>query len=164
MALRKTRNLTKWLEITRERNLKLAYSVGWISKLRLENELAELANRLAVKCWLKHAGKETIKLMKKGKLRNMVIELREGIPMVQTRCKKRVSAYFGATELPLILASTSLGYLLCQDAHDACHRGGDMALTVTKQVAYVIGAKNMLQSIRRKCMTFRKELAVPQKQ
>ena len=81
--------------------------------------------------------------------------------MVQTRYKKRVSAYFGATELPLILASTNLGYLLCQDAHDACHKGGDMALTITKQVAYVIGAKNMLQSIRKKCMTCRKELAFP---
>ena len=138
--------------------------MGWISRLRLENELAELSNRLAVKCWLKHAGKETIKLMEKGKLKNKVIELKGGIPMVQTRYKKTVSAYCGATELPLVLASTNLGYLLCQDAHAACHKGGDMALTVTKQVAYVISAKNMLQSIRKKCMTFRKELAVPQKQ
>ena len=39
-----------------------------------------------------------------------------------------------------------------------------MVLTVTKQVAYVMGAKNLLQSIRRKCMTCRKELAIPQKQ
>ena len=80
VALRKNRNLTKWLEVTRERKLKLAYSVGWISRLRLENELAELSNRLAVKCWLKHAGKETIKLMENGKLKNMVIELKGGYP------------------------------------------------------------------------------------
>ena len=137
---------------------------GWISRLMLEHELAELSNRLAVKCWLNHAGKETIKLMEKGKMKNMVVEVKDNIPMVQTRYKKKVSAYFGATELPLILASTNLGYLLCQDAHDACHRGGDMALTVTKQVAYVMGAKNLLQSIRRKCMTCREELAVPERQ
>ena len=164
VALRKTRNLTRWLELTREKKLKLAHSRGWISRLMLEHELAELSNRLAVKCWQKHAGKDTIKLMEKGKLKNMVIENRENIPMVQTRYKKKVSTYFGASELPLILASTNLGYLLCQDAHDSCHRGGDMALTVTKQVAYVMGAKKLLQTIRRKCMTCRKELAVPERQ
>ena len=54
VAIRKTRNLTRWLEITREKKLKLAYSRGWISRLMLEHELAELSNRLAVKCWLKH--------------------------------------------------------------------------------------------------------------
>ena len=88
VALRKTRNLTKWLEITRERKLKLAYSVGWISRLRLENELAELSNRLAVKCWLKHAGKETIKLMEKGKLKNCNKKFAAGGPVFQKRSQK----------------------------------------------------------------------------
>ena len=39
---------------------------------------------LTVNCWLKHAGKATIKLMKEGGLRNMVIEIRKDIPKVQT--------------------------------------------------------------------------------
>ena len=56
---------------------------GWISNLQFEHKLAELANKLALTCWLKHAGKETLKLMQKGGLRNMVIDLKDGIPMVR---------------------------------------------------------------------------------
>ena len=73
----------------------------------------------------------------------MVVELREGIPMVQTRFKRKTQHYFGATELPLILASTKLGYPICKDAHDRTHRAGDLALSVTKQVAFVVGAKKI---------------------
>jgi hypothetical protein len=68
----------------------------------------------------------------------------------------KVHQYFGATELPLVLASSDLGYLLCQDAHDQCHRSEDMAhmaLAVAKQTAYVLGAKGLLTSIKRKRTT-----------
>ena len=54
----------------------------------------------------------------------MVIEVRQGIPMVQTRFKLKTQHYFGATELPLKLASTDLGYLVCKDAHERTHRLG----------------------------------------
>ena len=118
VALSRTRMLTRWLELSRGKSLTLAHEQGMISRLYLENRLANLANNMALKLWLQHAGKESIILMNKGKLRNMVIEIRNGIPMVQTRFKIKTQHYFGATELPLILASTNLGYLLCQDAHD----------------------------------------------
>jgi hypothetical protein len=58
--------------------------------------------------------------------------------MVQTRYKIKTAQYFGATELPL--ASTNLGYLLCKDAHDQSHQTADLALAITKQVAYILGA------------------------
>ena len=51
--------------------------------------MAEMANTLALRSWLKHAGKETTKLMERGGLKNMVVEMREGIPMVQTRFKRK---------------------------------------------------------------------------
>ena len=47
-----------------------------------------------------------MKLVKKGKLKNMVVELKNGIPIVQTRFKRKSHHFFGAQELPLILAST----------------------------------------------------------
>ena len=81
--------------------------------------------------------------------------------MVQTRFKVKTQHYFGATELPLILASTNLGYLICQDAHDRTHRAGDLALSVTKQIAFIVGGKKILLSIRKKCMVCRKESAEP---
>ena len=81
----------------------------------------------------------------------MVVTMVNQIPMVQTRFKIKTKQYFGATELPLILASTDLGYLLCLDAHKATHRAGELVLSVTKQTAYIVGAKRMLLSIRRKC-------------
>ena len=94
----------------------------------------------------------------------MVIEMKQDIPMVQTRLKKKTQHYFGATELPLILASTSLGFLICQDAHDRTHRAGDIALSVIKQIAFVVGAKKVLLSMRKKCMVCRKEQAMPETQ
>ena len=113
VALSKTRMLTRWLELSRAQSLTLAYNQGMISKLYLENSLADLANNLALKAWLKHAGKDTINLMNNGKMKNMVVVIRNGIPMVQTRFKVKTRHYFGATELPLILASTNLGFLIC---------------------------------------------------
>jgi hypothetical protein len=150
VALSKTRMLTRWLELSRAQSLTLAYNQGMISKLYLENSLADLANNLALKAWLKHAGKDTINLMSKGKMKNMVVVIRNWIPMVQTRFKVKTQNYFGPTELPLILASTNLGFLICQDAHDRTHRAGDLALSVTKQVAFVVGGKKILLSIRKK--------------
>ena len=164
VALSKTRMLTRWLELSRGRSLTMAYEQGMISKLYLENCLANLANNMALRLWLQHAGKETIIMMNKGKLRNMVIEIKNGIPMVQTRFKVKTQHYFGATELPLILASTHLGYLICQDAHDRTHRAGDLALSVTKQTAFIVGGKKILMSIRKRCMICRKEQAEPIKQ
>ena len=147
VALDKTRLLTRWLEISRTKSLQEASARGWISVLYMENRLAEMANKLAVNCWLKHAGKATIILMEAGGLRNMVIEIRKDIPMVQTRFKKKTQHYFGASELPLILASTDLGFLICKDAHERTHRSGDIALSVTKQIAFIVGAKKVLLSI-----------------
>ena len=85
VALSKTRMLTRWLELSRAKSLALAYDQGMISKLYLENSLADLANNLALKAWLKHAGKDTINLMNNGKMKNMVVVIRNGIPMVETR-------------------------------------------------------------------------------
>ena len=84
--------------------------------------------------------------------------------MIQTRYKIKTAQYFGATELPLILASTNLGYLFCKDAHDQSHQTADLDLAITKQVAYILGAKGFLTNIRRKCMVCRKELAKPLRQ
>ena len=64
-----------------------------ISKLYLKKRLADLANSLALKAWLKHAGKDTINLMNKGKMKNMVVVIRNGIPMVQTRFKVKTQHY-----------------------------------------------------------------------
>ena len=79
--------------------------------------------------------------------------------MVQTRFKLKVAQYFGATSLPLILASTDLEYLLCKDAYDKTQSTSDLALAVTKQVAFILGANKLLTNIRRKCMKCRQELA-----
>ena len=94
-------------------------------------------------------------------MRNMVIQVRQEIPMVQTRFKFKTHHYFGATELPLILASTDLVYLICKDAHDKTDRSGDIALSVTKQISFVVGAKKILLSIRKKCKVCRMEMAAP---
>ena len=84
--------------------------------------------------------------------------------MVQTRFTLKTQHYFGASELPLILASTDLGYLICKDAHKRTHRSGDIALSVTKQIAFVVGAKKVLLSIRKKCMVCRQEMVTPESQ
>ena len=132
-ALEKTRYLTQWLEKVRTRNYEFAWKEGWLTRLQLENKLASMANQYGLTCWLKHAGKDTLALMNRGKLKNMVITVRNNIPMVQTRFKIKTKHYFGVDELPLIMASTELGYLLCQDAHDLTHRAGHLALSATKQ-------------------------------
>ena len=49
--------------------------------------MATMANRYGLYYWLKHAGKATLELMKKGGLKNRVITARDSIPYVQTRFK-----------------------------------------------------------------------------
>ena len=48
-ALRKTRTITRWFETVRTKKLFEMRARGWMTKLQLEHELAELANKLAVK-------------------------------------------------------------------------------------------------------------------
>ena len=73
VKLSKTRMLTRWLELSRAQSLTLAYDQDMISKLYLENSLADLANNLALKAWLKHAGKDKLNLVNKGNMKNMVV-------------------------------------------------------------------------------------------
>ena len=148
--MKKTRNITRWLEQHRTKTIQLTWARGWISSLQMEHDLANLATKLGLDCWLKYAGTDTITLLENGGLRSMVVEIKLGIPMVQTRFKVKTQHYFGATELPLILASTRLGFLT--------------ALTVTKQIAFIVGAKKLLLSIRKKCMICREEQAEPIRQ
>ena len=54
-----------------------------------------------------------------------------------------------------------MGFLICQDAHNRTHRAGDLALSVTKQIAFVVGGKKILLSSRKKCMVCRKESTEP---
>ena len=90
VALRKTRNLTRWLEIIRTRKIYIAAERGWMTPLQAEESLSKMANKYGVDCWLKHAGKATIALL-------------------ETRFKVKTMQYFGATQLPLILASPMPG-------------------------------------------------------
>ena len=93
-ALKKTRTITRWLEKHRTKTIQLPWARGWISSLQMKQELANLATKLGLNCWLKHTGKETITLMENEGLRSMVIEIKEGIPMVQTRFKVKTQQYF----------------------------------------------------------------------
>ena len=49
VAMSKTRILTRWLELVRGKSLTLAHEQGMISRLCLENSLANLANNMALK-------------------------------------------------------------------------------------------------------------------
>ena len=79
IALSRTKALTRWLELHRTHTLQLAWARGWMSSLQLEHELASLATKLGLDCWLRHAGKDTLKLLENGGLRNMVVEVINGI-------------------------------------------------------------------------------------
>ena len=79
-----------------------------MSTLLVEQEAAETANAAALKVWLRETGKDTIVLMMKGKLANLVIVVKNDIPWVQTRFKIKVKQYWGAAELSVVLASTCL--------------------------------------------------------
>ena len=162
--LQRTRTLLRWWSKVRERNLLQQEAAGLITYLQLELTLASMASDMVLNVWMRHAGRDTIKLMNLGGLANLNISIKEGIPLVQTRHKVRVQKYWGRTELPVVLASTRLGYLICEDAHEQCHRSGDQALTLTKQVAYVVGGKKILTNIRRKCLKCRKENIEPARQ
>ena len=162
--LRKTNTLLRWWSKTREHLLLRQQKMGLITYLQLELALAYMASDMALDVWMRHAGKDTLNMMKQGKLANLHIIVRNSIPLVQTRFKVKVKQFFGRTELPVVLANTRLGYLICEDAHNQCHRSGDMALTLTKQVAYVIGAKKILINIRRKCLVCQKEQVQAAKQ
>ena len=75
--------------------------------------MGEMANKLATKAWLKHAGLETIALWQAGKI------------------------------------------------NDKTHRSNDLALAITKQVACIIGTKELLTNIRRRCMICGQKLHWP---
>ena len=52
-------------------------------------------------------------MWKTGKIKNMVVDIKDSLAMVQMRFNLESDQYFGTTELPFILGTTSLGYLLC---------------------------------------------------
>ena len=50
-------------------------------------------------CMLAEVHRErNYKLMNSGVLKNMVVDVKEGIPMVHTRFKRKSNHYFGATD------------------------------------------------------------------
>ena len=134
VAVMKTRYLSHLLKQHRTRAYTRAADNGWMTRLQLENKLCSMVNQYSLRYWLINAGKDTLVLMAKGGLKNMIITVRDSIPMVQTRYKVKTQQYFGAWELPLVLGTTDLGFLLCMDAHSLSHRAGDLALSITKRL------------------------------
>ena len=72
-------------------------------------------------------------------------------PNGANKIQDKDSSVLWVSELPIILASSDLGFLLCQDAHNVTHRSEDLALSITKHTAYVIEAKKLPLSIRKIC-------------
>ena len=100
----------------------------------------------------------------KGKLPNLKIIVKNDIPMVQTRFKVKLSLYFGTTELPMVLGSSTLSYLMCLDAHQRCHKAEKGSLAVSRQTCFVIGAQKVLVQIKKRCMECKKRDLVKESQ
>ena len=131
--------------------------MGTMTELQAEWALASYSNQRAELALFREAGKQVFSLNKQGKLPYLKIVFKDGIGWIQTRFKVKLSFYFGASELPVVMGSSRLGHLICQDAHDKCHKAEFGSLAVSRQTSFVVGAQTVLNSIRKRCMVCKKK-------
>ena len=94
-------------------------------------------------------------------LRELDIQDRDGIKVIQGRAATGMRKFFGQDELPVIMGSTRIAYLIMLDAHCQDHTGRDITLATSRHTAWIVNAKKLAKSIVRnriRCRFLRKIL------
>ena len=130
-------------------------TLSWYHKVCVtDSNLARLQHQ-SQKLWFLSAMPETVSALKAGRLRELDIQDRNSLKVIQGRASTGIRHFFGQGELPVIMGSTRLAFLIMLDAHKQDHAGRDITMATSRHTAWIVNAKKLAKSIVRNCIRCR---------
>lgn len=101
----------------------------------------------AKKLWFLSAMPDTIAALDSGKLKELDIQEVDGLKVVCGRAFVGLQKIFGKSNLPVIMSSTRVAYLIMLHAHYHDHAGRDVTMTMSRHDAWIVNAKRLAKQI-----------------
>ena len=144
----KTNEWSKLLRLTQ-------FLLSWFYTVHVESPNASKISEHAKRLWLLSAMPDTVAAIQAGRLRELDIQDKEGLKVVKGRASVGMMNFFGQGELPVLMASTRIAYLIMLDAHCQDHAGRDITISTSRHTAWIINAKQLAKRIVRNCIRCR---------
>ena len=110
---------------------------------------------LATTFWLRSAMLATREALKQGKLKKLTTWEHEGLVVVTGRAEQGLKHYYGVQNLPVIMASTRVGFLIMLHSHEEDHSNRDTTLATSAQYAWIVGGRTLAAKIKALCVRCR---------
>ena len=136
--IRITQNLLKWFYVVR------------VPKFTA-TDILQHSRRL----WFLSAMPETNAASNEGRLKELNVKNDNGIIVIQGRASIGMKQFFGQANLPVIMGSTRIAYLIMLDAHKQDHAGKDITLATSRHTAWIVNASKLASQICKGCLRCR---------
>ena len=117
----------------------------------------DIASRFeaAEQLWFKFAMVETKEAQENGRLKNLLVEERDGVIVVVGRSKKGIQKLLGKDCLPVLMSKSRVAELIMLWAHYQNHDARDITMAIACRKAWIVRAKSLATSITRSCLRCR---------
>ena len=122
-------------------------TLSWCHKVCATDSNAARLLQQSQSLWFLSAMPETVSALKAGRSRELDIQDRNGLKVDQGRASTGMRHFFGQGELPVIMGSTRLAFLIMLDAHKQDHAGRDITIATSRHTAWIVNAKKLAKSI-----------------
>ena len=102
--------------------------------------------------WFLSAMPDTVSAIRSGRLRELDIQDKDGLKVICGRASTGMRNFFGQSDLPVIMGSTRLAYLIMLDSHCQDHAGRDITMATSRHTAWIVNAKKLAKSIVQNCI------------
>ena len=109
----------------------------------------------AKRLWFLAVMPETKAARDAGRLRELNVKEDDGIIVVEGRASSGMRQFFGQNNLPVIMGSTRVAYLVMLEAHNQDHAGIDITLATSRHTAWIVNARKLANQICKSCLRCR---------
>jgi len=127
----------------------------WYYRVLIPGFAATDVLRHANRLWFLSVMPETKAAWKAGRLRELNVKEDDGIIVVEGRASHGMRQFFGQTNLPVIMGSTRVAYLVMLEAHNQDHAGKDITLATSRHAAWIVNARKLASQICKHCLRCR---------
>ena len=109
----------------------------------------------AKRLWFISAMPDTLSALDSGRLRELDIQVIDGLQVVHGRASHGLQRYFGSSYLPVLMATSRVAFLIMLHAHSQDHAGRDITVSMSRHEAWIVNAKQLAKQIIRQCVRCR---------
>ena len=127
----------------------------WRHRDRVAADPSFSLHSVAEAFWFRAAMPATLEAWKAGKLDKLTVYKEEGMVRVRGRAGTALQYAYQVDSLPVLMATTRIGYMVLLHHHEQDHAGRDLTLSASLATAWVVGGRRLAGTIHSACVRCR---------